>query len=388
MLHSHPVADRRLTRANNQVPSRKTTSKFRTFNQCKILFIGDTSFGENYQVRFKQRAGKNILEDRGYDYPLLNLKRILRQSDFVIANLEAPITDIIKSPLSDMAKGYLHWTDKRKAPKYLKKHNIKIVSLANNHTLDYGIEGLKQTLGVLRKNGMEWIGAGVNETEAGQPYLRQFAIGQQVFKLAVIAGFEYRKTYDHDFAFYANSKVGGVNALSVKNVSTQVRQLKETIPNVYVVVFPHWGQNYMWKSKRQWELAHQIIDAGADLILGHGAHMMQEIEKYNGRWILYGIGNFMFNSRGRYQKFNVTPFSLIAQLLLQEETGSLVKTMRLYPIFTDNRITNFKGRFLTKDEFEKAYKLLLEKSPQPVQFRKDIKVGKDDIGRFMEFSVG
>ena len=356
-------------------------------NRFKILFVGDTSFGENYQVRYAQKGGKNILEEKGYDYPLQNLKPILLQSDFVFANLETPITDMIKSPFANKTKDYVHWTDVKKAPQYLKKHNIKTVSLANNHTLDYGLEGLIQTIEVLRKNGMEWIGAGLNETEAGKPYLKEFAIGRQVFKLAVIAGFEFQKTYDQDFAFYAKSEVSGVNPISVKNISIQIKQLKKDIPNVFVVVFPHWGENYVWKSEKQVDLGHQIIDVGADLIIGHGAHMIQEIEKYNGHWILYGVGNFMFNAKGRYKKFNAAPFSLVVQLLLQESEGNLVKTMKLYPILTHNRITNFQGRFLTKDEFEKAYKLLLEKSFLPRQDEKEIKTGEDDIGRFMEFLI-
>jgi len=264
---------------------------------------------------------------------------------------------------------------------------MRTFSLANNHTLDYGLEGLKQTLEVLRKNGMEWVGAGLDKKEAQTHYYKEFRFDKQVFKLAIITGFEFRKTYDQDFAFYANKKNGGVNRLYAKRISRQIRKIKETIPGVYVVVFPHWGKNYMWKSEKQFRLAHEIIDAGADLIIGHGSHMMQEIEKYNGRWVLYSIGNFMYNPGGRYQKFNVEPFSLVAQLSLQEIDGNSVRAMKLYPILTDNKITNFQARFLTKDEFEKAYKLLLEKNSQPREFEKDIKTGKDDIGRFMEFSL-
>ena len=356
-------------------------------NRFKILFAGDTSFGENYQAKYLQLGGKNILEENGYDYPFQNLKDILLQSDFVIANLETPITNTLKSPIPVKTKKNFHWSDVKKAAKYLKKYNIKTLSLANNHILDYGLEGLKQTLEVLRENDMEWIGAGFDDVEAGKPYLKEITFSQQVFRLAVITGFEFRKTYDQDFVFYANNNVGGVNPISIKNIVAQIKQLKEAIPNVYVVVFPHWGQNYMWKSKRQSDLGHQIIDAGADLIIGHGSHIMQEIEKYNGHWILYGIGNFMFNPGGRYQKFNVDPFGLVVQLVLQESDRNLVKTIKLYPIFTDNKITNFQVRYLTKDEFEKAYKLLHEKSSHQKEFEREIKTGEDDIGRFMEFLI-
>lgn len=111
MLHRKNVSD-------SPVLSERTAARFGSFNQFKILFVGDLSFGENYQVQYKQKGGENILEERSYDYPLQNLKPILLQSDFVIANLEATITDMVKSPLTDMTKVYVHWTDAKKAPEY------------------------------------------------------------------------------------------------------------------------------------------------------------------------------------------------------------------------------------------------------------------------------
>jgi len=358
-----------------------------TYNEFRILFVGDTSFGENYQTRYKEQGRENILEERGYDYSLQNLESILMRSDLVIANLETPITDMKVSPLAAKEKEPIHWTDVEMAPKYLKKHNIKTVSLANNHAMDYGLAGLEQSLRVLRENDMQSFGAGLDSVSAAKPYLKQFTVGKQVFTVAIIGAFEFRENYEKDFSFYANGNVGGVNKLDIENISIQIKQLKETIPNVFVIVFPHWNQNYVWKSKVQTELAHQIIDAGADLIIGHGAHMMQEIEKYHGRWIMYSIGNFMFNSEGRYEELNATPFSLAAELLLHERNETLLKTMRLYPIYSDNQNTNFQPRFLDQDEFENAYELLLESSPTPDMLEKEITMGKDDIGPFIEFLI-
>ncbi len=347
----------------------------------KILFVGDTNFGENYQVR---RGRRNILETKGYDYPVQNFKPLLLQSDLVIANLETPITNLSKPPFPD--KEFVHWTDIENAPHYLKKYNITTVSLANNHALDYGVEGMKQTLDVLQSNDMEWVGAGRDEVEAGKPYLRKMQIGKQFFHLALIAGFEYRKNYDNKYAFYAKADRGGVNALSIEKISAQIKQLKKSIPDVFVVIFPHWGANYKWKSKKQTRQGRQMIDAGADLIIGHGSHLMQEIEQYNGRWIIYSVGNFMFNSPGRYQKHHVHPYSLVAQLVLQENDGRLIKMLRLYPIFTDNRVTNYQGRFVTSEEFEEAYQLLLDRNSSR-RFKQNFRKGQDGIGRFFKVSI-
>ena len=93
-----------------------------------VLFVGDTSFGENYH-------DSNFFENRQYDFFLEKLVPLLKQPDFVIANLETPITNLLTSPL-DRKKKYIHWADIRKTPKTLKKYNIHCVSLANNHTMD------------------------------------------------------------------------------------------------------------------------------------------------------------------------------------------------------------------------------------------------------------
>jgi len=358
----------------------------RSNNNLKILFAGDTYFGESYQMQIKLMGRENILETKGYDYPLKKLKPILFDSDFVIVNLEAPITNLSETPLSGR-KNYIHRADPEKTPKKLEYYNIKAVSLANNHTLDYGIQGLKQTIDNLNKNNIAYFGAGLNETEAEKPYIKELKIGEKVSRIAIIGAFESRDVYNRDYNFYAQGEVGGANSLSPDKISKKIREIKAAKQDTFIVVFPHWGENYSWKSEAQTVLAQKFIDAGADLIVGHGAHMMQEVEKYGGHWIIYNLGNFMFNSKGRYQKLNVEPFSLVAQLIMIAKEDRLEKKLRLYPIFTDNLTTNYQSRFLTKDEFDLAYRLLLNKSDDPPQLRRDIRTGNDDIGRFMEISM-
>lgn len=234
-----------------------------------------------------------------------------------------------QSPLEGK-KSFIHKGHVEKTPQTLREHKIRTVSLANNHTMDHGLEGLRQTLIILRENGMKAMGAGLTAAEAAQPYVEEFKIGSRIFKLAVIAAFEYDEVYDRDHRFYAEHDRGGVNVLSNNGIKRQIEQLKRD--DAFVVVFPHWGENYEWKTEPQTEFAHRLIEAGADLIVGHGAHMTQEIEKYQGRWIVYNLGNFMFNSQGRYQLLNVAPFSLAAQLRLAAKGDGWLKTVRLYPI--------------------------------------------------------
>ncbi|MHA1568572.1 MAG: CapA family protein [Alphaproteobacteria bacterium] len=351
-------------------------------DRVTILFGGDTGFGESYGKRIRR-----MLKDKGYAYSLAKLKPIMMASDFTILNMETPITNLKKSPFSKKLKTYIHWSDPIKAPRQLKKHRVKVVSLANNHTLDYGMGGLKQTFEVLQKHDIQWIGAGRNTMEARKPFVAELKIKGQTFRLAVLAGFEYSQKYDKVFHFYAKGKKGGANRFSVKRTAQQIAKLREKYPGIYIVAFPHWGGNYAWRNKKQAQYGRELIDAGADLVIGHGGHRFQEIEKHNDHWILYGLGNFMFNSPGRYKKLKSPPYSLAAQLIVQESEGKLVKSMRIYPIFSDNKITKYQPRLLSNEEFAELYKILLNRSTNAEQFENDVRTDEDEIGRYLEFSL-
>lgn len=350
--------------------------------ELTILFAGDTSFGENYQ----ERRNTNILEERGYDYPLEKLQPFLRGSDFVVANLESPVTDLKKSPFEG-SKSYLHWMDVEKAPRHLVKNGITCVSLANNHTLDFGVEGLLQTLEIFKEHDIEYFGAGVDDEEASRPFIKTFEVGDLPFTLAVIGTYEYSKRYDEEFDFYAGEDKPGANLLTAERIQRQIRETKEKHPDAFLVVFPHWNQNYRWKTNRQTALCKEMIDAGADMVIGHGAHMMQEIEKYNDRWIIYGLGNFMFNSPGRFQRLEAPPYSLVASLSVRNNNGGLSKSVKLYPIFSDNRISDYQSRPLTDEEFTEARELLLEKSPGGADLQQAVSSGKDEMGNYLLFEL-
>ncbi|MBW1790376.1 MAG: CapA family protein, partial [Deltaproteobacteria bacterium] len=255
--------------------------------QIRILFGGDTAFAESYG-----ETQRRLLEEKGYDFPLAAVKPLLKMVDLAVCNLETPITHFRKSPY-DGQKAYVHWTHAAYAPKAYRANGMLALSLANNHTLDYGVEGLHQTLEILNRNGISWFGAGMNEAEAERPFVRGFNAENLNFRLAVIGAFQYSLRYDLKYGFYADGEKGGCRKLSKEAIQHQVAELKARDPDIYVVVYPHWGNNYEWKTARQTLLGRAMIEAGADLVIGHGAHGMQEIERYRGKWILYNLGNFV-----------------------------------------------------------------------------------------------
>lgn len=348
--------------------------------QFRILFLGDTSFAESYDGMVKH------LEKYGYDRSMEKMAPMLKDADFSITNLETPITDLEESPYSDQ-KTYVHWTHVKHAPEQFKKHNMRVFSLANNHTLDYAMPGLEQTFKIMKEYGFEWFGAGLNEKEAQKPYIREFDFNGKKFKMAVIGAYQYSKSYDKKYDFYADGDKGGANRLSKSKIAKQIAYLKEQDPSTFVIIYPHWGGNYSWKNKGQVKMAHALIDAGADMIIGHGAHGMQEIEYYKGKWIIYSIGNFVFLTGGRYSKLKHPAYSMGAELILEDKGKKLEKWIRMYPIYSNNKKTKYQPRFLNEEHFARFHKVLLEKSALAESQSRIIVTGQDDIGRYVEFKV-
>jgi len=114
------------------------------------------------------------------------------------------------------------------------------------------------------------------------------------------------------------------------------------------------------------------------------ARSSQEIELYRGKWIAYGIGNLMFNSGGRYSKLGTPPYSIPARLVLEDTDEGFQKTLRFYPIVSNNALTGFQPRMVTFREFAEVYKLLRERSWDPSAFAEATAIGRDEAGTYLE----
>jgi poly-gamma-glutamate capsule biosynthesis protein CapA/YwtB (metallophosphatase superfamily) len=245
--------------------------------------------------------------------------------------------------------------------------------------MDCGIDGLSQTINSLQKNDLNYFGAGLNTEEANKPLVKQFILSGDTITIAVFSGFEYRKSYDSIYNFYAGENSSGVNVISVNKTAEQIKEYKQKYPGIYIIFFPHWGRNYLAKTEMQTETAHGLIDAGVDLIIGTGAHTIQQIESYKEKLIIYCIGNSVFNAPGRYKSYGVKPYSFITSLEIRYTKGKLIKQLRLYPIYTDNLKTDYQVRFLDEDEFA-DYILSLEKiSADKNNFTPRIQIRKTEL---------
>ncbi len=209
-----------------------------------------------------------VFVPKGYDTLFDNLgNRVFWGTDARIANLEGPISpDPVVDDVTPTNLVFNFPPESMDALKFLKLNGV---SLANNHTQNAGTKGLTHTKNVLRANSIVPIGGpdGSATTEIG-------TFEGYGLKLVVI----------------------GYHALaSTPDISAQIKQIK-TNPNSRVLVFPHWGAEYAPKhAPSQAALAHQWIDAGADIVIGAHPHVVQDSELYKGKPIIYSVGNFVFD---------------------------------------------------------------------------------------------
>lgn len=355
----------------------------REAGHVRVLFGGDTCYGESYQEEYAKAGGTNILMTKGYAYCVTNLTRILKAVDYRILNLETPLTRNHNSPYT--TKDYLHYSDPVILPQIFGAYGPIAYCLANNHTLDQGVGGLADTAKALDAASAQYFGAGMNLDEATKPMLQKLRLGDSSITLAVFGGFEYTRKYEEEFHFYARSNRPGTAAVDTKAMQKAIADLRQQVPDAFVVYFVHREDNYHWKNAAQQAMVHALRDAGVDLVVCAGAHMMQEVE-YDGRgWIFYGIGNFLFNAKGRYASYHAPPFAMPLVVDFAMKDGKVQTGFRVYPTVSDNTITGYQPRFVTETELSAIDALLAEKSGWDAQSREAVKRGSDEVGRYLEF---
>ena len=221
-----------------------------------VTAAGDCTFSGEVGSKSNKRFGECV-QQYGYDYFLANVRDIFQADDLTIVNLEGPLTT------SDKPKkhGYVFKADPA-CVQILTGSSVELCNLANNHSVDYGVAGLKETAQVLQENGIGYCGF----TEAYTAVIK----GVRVTAL----GFT---KWDH----------------TVEQVTEAVAAAREGCD--LLIVNLHWGWERQYQQcQDQIDMGHAAVDAGADLVIGTHPHVYQGIEKYKGRYIVYSLGNFCF----------------------------------------------------------------------------------------------
>lgn len=240
-----------------------------------LIAVGDVSFAGGMTASTIEKSSKNI-------------EKKMMIGDIIFCNLESPFTSGIKKQKCHYSKilndsGCVFLKSDPKNSEWLKKYYFNVVSIANNHIMDYGIEGLDNTIEYLNKVNIKHIGAGKNIKEASSPFLFK-KNGLMVGLLA------YSYTYE------AMKNNPGCAPIYQKSIIKKITELKATCD--IIIISLHFGEEFsLIPNKSEIDFCHSLVNSGANVILGHHPHVIRPIENYNGGIIAYSLGNFIFDPK-------------------------------------------------------------------------------------------
>ncbi len=242
--------------------------------EVSLVAVGDISYSRGVE--------RTVKEQKDINYPFLKIQDYLNSANLVFGNLETPITQGAEIPDFEMIFRSNPGTEQA-----LKQAGFSVLSLANNHTPNFGEKGLKDTFNYLAEAGIKYVGAGNNEQEANQPVY----IEKSEIKFAFLA---YNDIDIVPASYEASDNCAGTAFMRIDKMRGVVKEAKQKAD--FVIVSMHAGIEYTDKpNDSQVNFAHAAIDAGADLIIGHHPHVVQALEKYKGKYIFYSLGNFVFD---------------------------------------------------------------------------------------------
>ena len=209
-----------------------------------------------------------------------------------------------------------------------KGNNNTVASLANNHAFDYGITGMKDTISYLKDAGITPIGAGETEDEAHQAVVQDIN-GRKITILNYMDSNNFAE-YSYDVMPYANGSSPGYSAYDSADAQ---KQISENNDSDLIIAYMHFGNEYSNSpNEDQVKIAHELIDYGADVVIGSHPHVTQGIEMYNGKPIFYSLGNFIFD-----QSNPATHIAYFVQIDLIGGTGECT----VYPIYVSNYLPQY-----------------------------------------------
>ena len=267
-------------------PSLEPLNSGAAFDAVRAIFVGDIMLSRNVA----KQMGKN----QDFSFPFLKIKDFLNSADFVFGNLEGPISDKGRNQGSI----YSFRADPR-AVAGLRSAGFRVLSLANNHIWDWGEDALRQTTEILEQNNIFSVGAGEDYDSAN----RILVFEEKGIKFGFFA-----VTNLYPESLEADENFPGISNPDFDVLANAVKRIKGEGLVDFMIVSLHWGNEYE-KEPGPWQVqeAHKLADAGADLIVGHHAHVVQSFERYpvklsgdnhgagSQSLIFYSLGNFVFD---------------------------------------------------------------------------------------------
>lgn len=239
--------------------------------ELTIAFAGDVMLARLVDI---------VIKKNGPRYPWGNILDILNNADFRIVNLENTFTTSTRPELK-----VFNFKSHPDNVHTLREAHIDLVSLANNHTKDFGDEGLLETIKTLDNAAILHVGAGTTITHARRPVI----ITKNNIKIGILGATDNEPTWQ------ATKLRPGINYFSIDHMDALLHDIAHLRQQVDIVIISlHWGPNMRQRPTQEYiDAAHQMINAGADIIHGHSAHIFQGIELYNSKLIMYDTGDFV-----------------------------------------------------------------------------------------------
>ncbi len=290
----------------------------RNTDRISLLFMGDMMFDRGVRTRIRSAGEEEVFAS--------TTRHLAASYDLSIANLEGPITSSASKTINSAGKaipGFV-FTFPTSTAALLKKSGIDIVSLANNHSDNFGPSGFRETTAWLEKNGVAFFGNGRNAATGDVPSAistiqcidssiqtgslkRQYCIGLIGYHglveqgereiMSEIRRMSLAKESAEEKAGRPDKEAGGDSSSAT---STPPTTPVSPAPD-FIIVFPHWGNEYQkTPSALQRRLAHEWIDAGADMVIGAHPHIVQPLETYKEKPIFYSLGNYIFDQYFSY----------------------------------------------------------------------------------------
>jgi poly-gamma-glutamate capsule biosynthesis protein CapA/YwtB (metallophosphatase superfamily) len=239
-----------------------------------LAFAGD--------VNFEGRTARLLSDPAAAFGPISS---VLKSADFVAVNLETAVT----SRGTPQPKTY-HFRTTALAFTALRDAGVDLVTMANNHILDYGLAGLADTMAAARAARFPYVGIGTNAAAAWAPYVTTIN-GMRIAVVGVSQVTELASSW-----VATGSRPGEANAIDLNQTLAAVRAAKRLARTV--IVFMHWGtEGAACPDQAQLSLAPQLAAAGASIIIGAHAHMLQGSGWLGHTFVAYGMGNFLWWER-------------------------------------------------------------------------------------------
>ncbi|MBR0271297.1 MAG: CapA family protein [Methanobrevibacter sp.] len=242
-----------------------------------IAIVGDVMFARNM-------PGVLSLDSS----PFAGVSNVTSNVDLLIVNFENAATTSTSAVKGDVPL--------KCSPEYVplaKANNNTIATLANNHVCDYGIDGMRDTIKYIAEAGMTPMGAGENESEAHQSVTKEVN-GRDITVLNYMDSNNFAE-YSYEVLPYANGSAPGYSAYDSADAQKQISEARENGSD-FIIVYMHFGNEYSRSPNEDQErIAHELIDYGADVVIGAHPHVTQGVEMYKGKPICYSMDNFIFD---------------------------------------------------------------------------------------------